>query len=193
MPRRRNGNGEPSARDQLLNATAQVMVTEGYAAATSRRVAAVAGVKPALVHYYFPTMDDLFLAVFRRGAQRHLDRERHALDTGRARSMWDLHNANRDTALVLEFFALANHRKEIRTELALYTEISRENQRTALSRLLPHSLRPATMSPPVLGFILAAVTRLLVSEHMLGITAGHADTIAYFTAQLADPLRNPSP
>ncbi|WP_019927694.1 TetR/AcrR family transcriptional regulator [Nocardia sp. BMG111209] len=189
MPRRRNGSGEPSARDQLLNATAQVMVTEGYAAATSRRVAAVAGVKPALVHYYFPTMDDLFLAVFRRGAQRHLDRERHALDAGRARSMWDLHNTNRDTALVLEFMALANHRKEIRSEVALYTEISRENQRTALGRLLPHGLRPATMSPPVLGFILAAVTRLLVSEQMLGITAGHSDTITYFTALLADPLR----
>ncbi|MCX4090739.1 TetR/AcrR family transcriptional regulator [Nocardia sp. alder85J] len=193
MPRRRNGNGEPNAREQLLNATAQVMVTEGYAAATSRRVAAVAGVKPALVHYYFPTMDDLFLAVFRRGAQRHLDRERHALDTGRAlRSMWDLHNTNRDTALVLEFIALANHRKEIGSEVALYTEISRETQRTALTRLLPNGLRATAIPPSVLGFVLAAVTRLLISEQMLGITAGHTDTVAWFTTQLNAATRRPS-
>ncbi|WP_416210766.1 hypothetical protein [Frankia sp. Cas8] len=31
-----------------------------------------AGIKPALVHFYFRTMDDLFLAVFRHGAQANL-------------------------------------------------------------------------------------------------------------------------
>src|SRR5690349_20615746 len=50
-------------------ATAQIMLEEGYAASTSRRVAAKAGVKPALVHYYFPSMDDLFLAVLRDSAE----------------------------------------------------------------------------------------------------------------------------
>ena len=54
----------PKARDSatralLIDATIQIMLEEGYAAATSRRVAAKAGVKPALVHYYFPTMDEL--------------------------------------------------------------------------------------------------------------------------------------
>ncbi len=34
--------------------------------------AAKTGLKPALVRYYFRTMDDLFLAVFRRGAQAKL-------------------------------------------------------------------------------------------------------------------------
>ena len=48
------------------------MVDEGYAAATSRRVAAKAGVKPALVHYYFPSMDDLFVAVLRDKAEDNM-------------------------------------------------------------------------------------------------------------------------
>ena len=48
------------ARQRLIEATATIMRDEGYAAATSRRVAAEAGVKQALVYYYFPTMDDLF-------------------------------------------------------------------------------------------------------------------------------------
>ena len=39
------------------------MIREGYAAVTSRRVEAEAGIK---VHYHFGTLDDLFIAVARR-------------------------------------------------------------------------------------------------------------------------------
>src|SRR6478736_6373374 len=66
-------------RRRLLEATAQIMHDEGYAGATSRRVAAKAGVRQPLVHYYFPTMDDLFLAVLREGADEALDQMRAAL------------------------------------------------------------------------------------------------------------------
>ena len=55
-------------RLRLIQATVQIMHDEGYAAATSRRVAAKAGVRQALVYYYFPTMDDLFLEVLKVGA-----------------------------------------------------------------------------------------------------------------------------
>jgi AcrR family transcriptional regulator len=63
----------------LIEATAQVMLDEGYASATSRRVAAKAGVKAALVHYYFPSMDDLFVAVLREKAEGNLARQREAI------------------------------------------------------------------------------------------------------------------
>ncbi|EUA30299.1 bacterial regulatory s, tetR family protein [Mycobacterium xenopi 4042] len=53
----------------LLDAAEQLMLEEGYAAVTSRRVAQKAALKPQLVHYYFRTMDDLFLAAFRRRAE----------------------------------------------------------------------------------------------------------------------------
>ena len=45
------------------------MIEEGYAAVTSRRLANKAGLKPQLVHYYFRTMEELFLEVFRRRAE----------------------------------------------------------------------------------------------------------------------------
>jgi AcrR family transcriptional regulator len=48
---------DTGARHRLIEATAKLMRDEGYAAATSRRVAAEAGVKQALVYYYFPTME----------------------------------------------------------------------------------------------------------------------------------------
>ena len=65
-------NGKPKekdagARQRLIEATVQLMRDEGYAAATSRRVAALAGVKPALVYYYFDTMDDLIAKGLKAG------------------------------------------------------------------------------------------------------------------------------
>jgi len=62
-----------TTRDLLIEATGALMVEEGYAAATSRRVAARAGVKPALVHYHFPNSKLQYecpLVCSHRGRQR---------------------------------------------------------------------------------------------------------------------------
>ncbi len=69
---RRIGAPDAKNRGVLLDAAEQLMLEEGYAAVTSRRLADRAGLKPQLVHYYFRTMDDLFLAVFRRRAEQGL-------------------------------------------------------------------------------------------------------------------------
>ena len=66
MAPRRIGTPTSKTRSILLNAAESLMRESGYAAVTSRRLAARAGLKPQLVHYYFRTMDDLFLALFRR-------------------------------------------------------------------------------------------------------------------------------
>ena len=94
------------------------MHDEGYAAATSRRVAAMAGVKQALVYYYFPTMDDLFLEVLKAGADVALAQMRTALtDDDPIRALWHINSDARGTVLNTEFMALANHRKVIGAEL----------------------------------------------------------------------------
>ena len=68
--------GAPDAKNRvvLLDAAEQLLLEEGYAAVTSRRVAERAGLKPQLVHYYFRAMDDMFIEVFRRRAKRDEDR-----------------------------------------------------------------------------------------------------------------------
>src|SRR5262245_47776998 len=66
------GKRDTGTREKIIAATLEIMFEEGYAAATSRRVAERAGVQRAVVYYYFPTMDDLFLAVLRRGTQENL-------------------------------------------------------------------------------------------------------------------------
>ena len=75
---RRTGTETSETRFRLLDITERVMIDDGYAAVSSRRIAKEAGVTPALIHYYFPTLDDLFLEVLRRRGRQQLERqERH--------------------------------------------------------------------------------------------------------------------
>lgn len=177
---RRIGAEDSETRRAIIRATSEVMLDEGYAAATSRRVAAKAGVRPALVHYYFPTMDDLFLAVFRRGAEANLERQRKALTADRPlRALWELSSDQRGTALMLEFMALANHRKEIRSEIAAYAERFREVQLTALTFILrDRGVDLETVPPVLVALLIASVSRSLVMESALGTTMGHPELLA---------------
>src|SRR3984893_8602238 len=76
---RRIGAPDAKNRGLLLDAAEQLMLEEGYAAVTSRRLANKAGLKPQLVHYYFRTMEELFLEVFRRRAEEGLQVQATAL------------------------------------------------------------------------------------------------------------------
>jgi len=55
--------GKQDTRETILNAAREVFAEEGYDKASIRRIAADAGVDPALVHHYFGTKEQLFQAV----------------------------------------------------------------------------------------------------------------------------------
>ncbi len=100
---RRIGGPEAKNRGALLDAAEALMLDEGYAAVTSRRVAERAGLKPQLVHYYFRTMDDLFLAAFRRRTEQGLAAQSMILlAPNPLRALWTFLIENRDTALIME-------------------------------------------------------------------------------------------
>ena len=64
-PRRRRGRprkGESNARERILEAATQEFGERGYDGATTRAIAARAGVDPALLHHHFGTKGDLFAA-----------------------------------------------------------------------------------------------------------------------------------
>ena len=68
MAQRRPRAATEEKRKRLLDATEELMLKDGYAAVSSRSVAAAVGIQAPLVHYYFPTLDDLFVAVLQRRA-----------------------------------------------------------------------------------------------------------------------------
>lgn len=177
---RRIGAEDSATRTALLDAALELMLEEGYAAVTSRRVASRAGLKPQLVHYYFRTMDDLFLALVRRGAEQNLERQARALESPQPlRALWELGNDPTGTMLTMELSALANHRKAVRAELAAYAERFREQQAEALTSVLEgYGVDAGELPPAAVLVLLTGISRLLALEEALGMSGGHAETRA---------------
>jgi len=178
---RRIGGADSKTRVQLLDAAEQLLLDEGYAAVTSRRVGAKAGLKPQLVHYYFRTMDDLFLEVFRRSADRNLAHfERTVAADNSLRTLWHLNADPRGAAFMAEFVALANHRKSIRAEIARYAERSRAAQLSALTAALrADGIAPDQVPPIVALLFMTGLSQVLSLERGLGVTAGHEATTMF--------------
>src|SRR5918912_3213202 len=61
-PPRGRRPGAPDTRATILDAARALFAERGFAGTTIRGVASAAGVDAALVHHYFGTKDDLFLA-----------------------------------------------------------------------------------------------------------------------------------
>lgn len=182
MPRAANAKpAEAGARQRLIEATAKIMRDEGYAAATSRRVAAEAGVKQALVYYYFPTMDDLFVEVLRAGAEASLENMRAALtDDDPLHTLWLINSDLRTTGLNTEFMALANHRKVIRAELKAYAERVRDIETAAVTVALRANGIDLDDYPPVaVSMLIAQIARSLCNEDAVGVTLGHDEMRAF--------------
>jgi AcrR family transcriptional regulator len=178
---RRLGAVDSKTRAKLVDAAEQLLLEEGYAAVTSRRVGARAGLKPQLVHYYFRTMDDLFTEVFRRRAEENLRRFERAVATDPSlRTLWDLNTDPRGAVFTIEFVALANHRRAIRQEIARYAERFREAQLEALTAALAADGITAERLPPMVALLmLTGLSQVLSLERAIGVTAGHDDTVSY--------------
>ena len=150
------------------------MLEEGYAAVTSRRIASKAGL-PNAIHYYFETMDELFIELFRRGANRSLARQEEVLASPQPLwAFWDLLLDRGNGDLNTEFVALANHRKAIRSEIAESSRVFRQAQLAALGRVIETS-RSATAfrSPEAVVLLLSAVSRFLTTENAFDLDIGH--------------------
>ena len=64
------------AMDAILDGAESLLVEVGYAAITTRKLAERAGVNHGLVHYYFGSMEEVFLQVLERYTERLTARQR---------------------------------------------------------------------------------------------------------------------
>lgn len=164
-----------NARTLILDTTERLMVDEGYPAVTSRRVAQELGINGATVHYYYPTTDDLFIALHKRMTERQLSEFGQVLKAeDPLGALWKFQSGWAQSALGVEFLALANHRKSIGDVLAAITEDARDIQTQALARISSQSVIGLEILPPIaLTTILVAIARTLANEERVGITRGH--------------------
>lgn len=190
------GSAENSeTRNAILEATIAIMLEEGYAAVSSRKIGARAGLRSNLVHYYFATMDDLFLAVYKFIEDKHFARLSKALAARRPiQSLWRMSMDETNTRIVLELNALASHRKALRAEIARASGRLRMLQAAVIERTLADAGgKPVPIPPMVLSVLALAVSRLLAMDGVMGVSLGHDETLRSIEAlidhvELGTPL-----
>jgi AcrR family transcriptional regulator len=185
--RRRAATTEKVTR--LLDATEEIMLGEGYAAVSSRSVAANAGINAPLLHYYFPTIDDLFVAVVRRRAEQYAERMAAALASREPlRTWWELASDPRRAGLFVEAIAAANHRPAVRTEVGKVAHDLRRMQLQALTSLLDeYGLDPDLFPPALIAAAIQGLAFGLVSDQTAGYETAHheaATGMAHLVASL---------
>jgi TetR/AcrR family transcriptional regulator len=183
--RRRKKNNSRAAdaeqsRNAILEAAKRLMIREGYAAVSTRRVAAEAGVKPPLVHYYYKTTDDLFIALYRKVMDETLSNVTQAVASDKPLdALWKMNMDTPAAILAVELLALANHRPAIRAEIKLRGESLRSMQAGALARVLRDVPIGSTINLPLATTVfLTGLSMVLAMEGALGTSTGHKDACA---------------
>jgi AcrR family transcriptional regulator len=168
-PRRRRATASDKVT-RLLDATEQIMLSEGYAAVSSRSVAARVGINASLVHYYFPTIDDLFVAVLRRRAEPNVERMAEALSSPEPlRAWWELASDSRGGALFVELMAAANHRPVMKAEVGEVAREVRRMQTEKLGTLLAeYGLDPKEFPPALIAATVQGLAFGLVADEAAG-------------------------
>jgi AcrR family transcriptional regulator len=172
-------SGDADRRSSLLDAAEALLLEEGYAAVTSRRVGERAGANAALVYYYFGSMDGLFVALFRRGAERGLERQTAALQSPQPLwALWEVLHDHIDNVRTVEFFALAHHRPAVQTEVVEYSRKYREAQLDVLSTVLAgYGVDVEAWPPLAVILMMGSISLLLLIEQGFGFDTGHAEMI----------------
>ncbi|MCB2079341.1 MAG: TetR/AcrR family transcriptional regulator [Novosphingobium sp.] len=170
----------------MLDAAEIILTDEGYGALTSRRVAEQTGVKQRLIYYYFRTMDELIVDMFRRLKARDLERLSHALDGDHGlRVIWDVCANSADTRIVQEFMALANRIELLKVDVAEYIELTRKMQVDALTQAMQDASLEQTISPAAAAIFATSAALAIRREAGIGVDAGHDDVMAVIEGFLA--------
>ncbi len=148
------------------------MLDDGYAAVTSRRLEAVAGLK---LHYHFGTLDELLIAVVRRRGDANVALLAEALASAQPlRAWWRLASDRRGNTLLVELTAAGNHRPALQAEVASFAREVRRMQIDALDTILDEYGIDRERFPPAL---------VAVALQGTGFAMAHDQAAGFDTAQ----------
>ena len=184
----------PPSRDReqvtqaLLDAAERLLVSEGYAGISTRRLAQEAGVNHGLVHYYFGSMEELFVQVLERFTARLIARQRamYAADVPfieRWRAAWRFHEQDLAAGypkIWHELQAMAWNDPGLRERLVRVND----EWRAVLREAFAHAQEEygiETDEPPLDGVVALVMmfAQGAQAERLLGISEGHAELLAW--------------
>lgn len=177
---------QPASQQLLLDAAERLLVREGYAALTTRRVAAEAGVNHGLVHYYFGSMEELSVQILERFTALLIDRQRAMYAENvpfttkwrRAMRYLESDHASGYQKVWLELQAMAWNRPELRERIAGVNAEWRSVLTDAFtSAAADYGLDTGRFPVPALVSLVMTFNEGLILERLNGISAGHSELL----------------
>jgi TetR/AcrR family transcriptional regulator len=175
-----------STADAFLDAAERLLVQVGHAGITTRRLAAEAGANQGLVHYYFGSIDELFVQVLERFTARLIERQRamYAADTpfiDKWRTAWRFQEEDLEAGyskIWMELQALSWNHPELRPRVARVNAEWRGVLREAFERAAQeYGIDPAEF--PVVALVSMTMTfgQGYALERLEGIDQGHNELL----------------
>ena len=174
--------------EAFLDAAERLLVEVGHAGITTRRLAAEAGANQGLVHYYFGSMDELFVQVLERFTQRLVARQRemYAADVPfieKWRAAWRFQEEDLEAGyskVWMELQALSWSRPDLRPRVARVNAEWRQVLREAFDRAADeYAVDRDTFPTEALVALMMTFGQGFALERLEGIDAGHGELLAW--------------
>ena len=185
---------ETGPRDGLLDAAERLLIAEGYAAVTTRRLAQEAGLNHGLIHYYFGSMEELFVQVLERFTAALVERQREMytkdipfLEKWRtAMNFLEEDAASGYQKLWLELQAMAWNKPELRERVAKVNATWRGVLTEAFETAAKEYGFEGTRFPvDALVSLVMTFNQGLILERLCGVTDGHVSLLGSVDAWLS--------
>jgi TetR/AcrR family transcriptional regulator len=176
--------------DRFLDAAERLLAETGHTGITTRRVAEEAAANHGLVHYYFGSIENLFVRVLERFTDRLIERQRILYSSDapfieKWRTAMRYLDADRDYQRIwYELQALAWSRPELRGRVAKVDAAWRTVLRDALAEPLERYELPIPLE--ALVALVVTFNEGMILERLSGIHTGHAELLEWIDAWLTD-------
>ncbi len=183
-----------AAEESLLDAAERLLVEVGYAGVTTRRLAEEAGVNHGLVHYYFGSIETLFVRVLERFTDRMIARQRamyeaHVPFVEKWRTAMRYLDTDREYQKVWwELQALAWNRPDLRERVAHVNGEWRAVLTQAFAE--PHQRYGIEMPLDALVSLVITFNEGIILERLSGVTTGHAELLEWIDTWLEKKERD---
>jgi AcrR family transcriptional regulator len=182
---KRASSGGQDTEARFLDAAERLLIETGYAAITTRRLAEAAGANHGLVHYYFGSMEELFLRVLERFTDRLVARQREMYSgPGPYVEKWReamryLDEDRPYQKIWWELQAMAWNRPEYRERLAGVHAAWCDAMREAVGEAVTAcGLKSGPLTPDQWVTLIVALNEGIILERLSGIDRGHRDLLA---------------
>jgi AcrR family transcriptional regulator len=174
----------------LLDAAERLLVENGVAAITTRRVAEEAGANHGLVHYYFGSVEQLLVRVLERFTERLIERQRELyaadlpfVEKWRTAMRYLVSEDATYEKIWLELQALAWNRPELRERLA---RVNGE-WRAVLTEAFDEPRRELGIEMPLEALVSLVMTFNIgiIVERLGGIDTGHEELLDWIDRWLS--------